>query len=123
MNWRVVLAQHAAERSVASVHREMARGLFGLATVAATAPFLGMIGTVWGIAHSFPGCGGERSACMAAVAELLSESIMPSAFGLAVAITALWSYKYLSAQMGDFDTEMRNMALELANCLAGCGRP
>ncbi|MGA2593479.1 MAG: MotA/TolQ/ExbB proton channel family protein [Bryobacteraceae bacterium] len=61
------LAQHAAGRSAVDAHSQMARRLGGLGTVAATAPFVGMIRTVWGIFNSYPGCGGEKSACMAAV--------------------------------------------------------
>ena len=110
--------QHAAARSAADVHRQMARGLWTLATVVATAPFVGMIGTVWGIANSFPGCGGERSACMGAVADLLSKSMMPTALGLAVAITASWGHKYLSARMADFDIEMRNAVRDLPDYLS-----
>jgi biopolymer transport protein ExbB/TolQ len=53
MNWRVGLAQHAAKRSEVRVRREMGCGLPGLATVAATAPFAGMIGTVLAIIDSF----------------------------------------------------------------------
>ena len=120
MDWRLALAQHAAERSAAVVHRQMRRGLCGLATVAATAPFVGMIGAVWGIAHSFPPCGTEKSTCMAAIAERLSESIMPAALGLAVAITASSGYKYLSARMTDIDIEMRNAVRNLPDYLANC---
>jgi biopolymer transport protein ExbB/TolQ len=43
------MLEDAAARSAVKVHRQMARGLFGLATLAATAPFVGMIGTVSGI--------------------------------------------------------------------------
>jgi len=118
MDWRVTSAQHAAERSAAVVHRQMAGGLCGLATVAATAPFVGMIGAVWGIVHSFPGCGGEKSMCMAAIANLLSESMMPAALGLAVAIIASCGHKYLSARMADFDIEMRNAVQDLPVYLA-----
>jgi len=71
----------------------MARRLGGLGTVAATAPFVGMIGTVWGIFNSYPGCGGEKSACMAAVVDLLSKSMIPEAFGIAVAIIASWGHE------------------------------
>jgi biopolymer transport protein ExbB/TolQ len=77
----------------------MARGLRGLATVAATAPFVGMFGTC---------CGEEKSTCMAVVAAFLSESIMPAALGLAVATTASVGYKYLSGRMAVFDLEMRD---------------
>jgi len=118
MDWRIAPAQHAAERSAVLVHRRMARGLRGLATVAATAPFVGMFGTCWGIANSFPGCGGEKSTCMAAVAALLSESIMPAALGLAVATTASVGYKYLSGRMAGFDLEMSDAVRDLPDLIA-----
>jgi biopolymer transport protein ExbB/TolQ len=57
---------------------------------------LGMMGTIWGIFNSFPGSGGEKSACMAAIADLHSKSITPAEFGLAVAIMASSGQKYLS---------------------------
>jgi biopolymer transport protein ExbB/TolQ len=117
MDWRMALAQHAAERSAKVVHRRMARGLRGLATVAATAPFVGMIGTCWGMVNSSPGCGGNKSTCMAAVAALLSESIMPAALGLAVAITASWGYQYLGGRMADFDAGMQDAVRSLPDLL------
>lgn len=95
------------------VHRRMARGLRGLATVAASAPFVGIFGTCWGIVNSFRGCGGERSTCMAAGAALLSESIMPAALGLAVATIASVGYKYLSGRMAEFDLEMAEAVRDL----------
>ena len=120
MDWRVISAQHAAERSVTTVHRQMARGLYGLATVAATAPFVGMFGTVLGIFNSFPGCSGDRATCMAVVADRLSQSMVPAALGLAVAITASSSHKYLAARISDFDIEMRNAIRDLSDSLATC---
>jgi len=96
----------------------MALGLRTLGTVAATAPYVGMIGTVWGIFNSFPGCGGERSMCMPAVADLLSKSIMPTGIGLAAAIMASWGHKHLSARMADFDIEMANAVRDMPDYLA-----
>ncbi|HEY2012293.1 MAG TPA: MotA/TolQ/ExbB proton channel family protein [Bryobacteraceae bacterium] len=113
MDWRVASAQHAAERAAVMVDRQMARGLCGLATVAATAPFAGMIGAVWGISHSFPPCGADKSTCMAAIAELLGASIVPAALGLGVAIMASWGYRYLSERMAEFEIEMRNAVRDL----------
>lgn len=99
------------------VHRRMARGLRGIATVAATAAFVGMFGTCLGIINSFVGCGGDKATCMAAVAALLSESIMPTALGLAVATTASVGYKYLSGRMAEFDLEMRDAVRDLPEFL------
>jgi biopolymer transport protein TolQ len=118
MNWRVLCAQHAAERAAAVTHRQMARGLDGLATVSATAFFVGTVGTLWGMMNSFVGCGGEKSACMAAVVALLSESLIWCAVGLAIAVTASSSHKYLTARLDDFDMEMQNAVREMPDCLA-----
>jgi len=72
----------------------------------------------WGIFNSFPGCGGERSMCMAAVADLLSKSIMPAGLGLAAAIMTSWGHKHLSARMSHFDIEMANAVRDLQDFLA-----
>ncbi len=109
--------KRGSRRSATVVHREMKRGLNSLATIASTAPFVGISGTVSGIVNSFPGCGADRSTCMAAVFERLSGSLVPTALGLLVAIPALWCYKYLSSQMEVFDREMENASVESVNHL------
>jgi biopolymer transport protein ExbB/TolQ len=118
MDWRVLCAQHAAERAAAVTHRQVARGLDGLATVSATAFFLGMLGTLLGMVNSFLGCGGERSTCMAAMASRLSESLIWCAVGLAIATTASASRKYLSARLAYFDIEMQTAVRDMPDYLA-----
>lgn len=108
MDWTSTAARLTAERCAAMVHSEMARGLDGLATVAATAPFLGLLATVFGIIGSFRGCGGNRASCMGALAGYLSGSLAPMAFGLAVAIIASAGHRHLRARVADFDTEMHH---------------
>ncbi|PWU06997.1 MAG: hypothetical protein C5B51_11050 [Terriglobia bacterium] len=113
MNWRVKLALHAAERSATAVHQEMARGLSGLATVGATAAFVGVFGNLLGIFNSFSGATGEKTTMMAAIARSLSEATWPTAFGLAVAVTALLGYRYFTGRLADMDAEMRDAIIEL----------
>jgi biopolymer transport protein ExbB/TolQ len=117
----VSLAQHAAERSAKMHVEQMSRSLGALATIAASAPFVGMIGTIFGIIGCFRGVDGEKFAIMASIADGLSQSMMPAALGLAIAITALWGYKCLSSQIEAFQVEMQNAILELTNFLAGYG--
>ncbi len=105
-------------RSADAVHGEMKRGLHGLATIASTAPFVGLFGTLLGIVNSFPGCSGEKSACMAAVMERLSESLVPTELALLVALPALLSYRYLRSELEAIDVEMENASLDLMNRLA-----
>jgi len=115
MDWRVEAAQHAAERAAAVVHRRMARGLAGLATVAATAPVLGAAGTVWPVIEwsRLPPPGPYD--CLSGG---VSEAYIVLAFGLAVGIVASWCYRYLTARMDGFDVEMRHAARALPRLLA-----
>lgn len=101
----------------------MSRGLYGLATVAAAAPFLGILLTLWGILNSFPGCGCEQWGYFAVVTNRLSESIVPSAFALATAIVAFSGYHGLKAQVAGFQAEMQSAILELRGCLEDRCRP
>ncbi len=109
---------HAFVRSAALVHEEMKEGLDGLASIASIAPLLGLLGTVIGIADSFAGCGGERSACMAAVFYRLSGSMWFTALGLLVGLTSLWGHRYLTARLGAVDLDIRSASLHLINQLA-----
>lgn len=96
----------------------MKRGVNGLATIASVAPWLGLLITVIGIVGSFPGCDGPRSFCMAVVADGLADALARAALGLGVGIMSLCFYRYLLGQLENFDIEMQNMALELANAVA-----
>jgi biopolymer transport protein ExbB/TolQ len=118
VNWRVAVAQPAAERAATAVHAEMARGLFGLATVTSTAPFLGIFGNLLGIYGAFGGGSGEKTAIMAAIARGLSESIWPTALGLGIAVLAMAGHRLFSAQLATIDTEMRGAILQMTNDLA-----
>ena len=89
-----------------------------LASIAATAPFVGLFGTVLGIFNSFRGFGTEKSTIMPRIARFLSEAMVPTALGLFVALLAFCFYKYLSARLEDFDIEIGNASLELIDELA-----
>jgi biopolymer transport protein TolQ len=108
----------ASGRSAVAVHSEMKRGLNSLATIAATAPFVGIFGTLFGIVDSFPGMDGEQSTLLAMVEESLSESLIPTELGLLVAMLAFCSYKYFLAKLEDCDVEMESASLQLVNDLA-----
>jgi biopolymer transport protein ExbB/biopolymer transport protein TolQ len=113
VDWRIRVAQHAAERRAVEVRQELSRGVFGLATVAATAPFFGLLGNVLGILNSFHGIDGERSSIMGAIAGCLSDSIVPTAFGVAVAVVAWVAQHYFRSRIEEFEAEMRCAVLAL----------
>jgi biopolymer transport protein ExbB/TolQ len=111
-------ARLASERAAAQVRRDMKKGLDGLATVASTAPWLGVFATIVGIVTAFVGCAGEAWACRAAVAARLSLAIWPTGLGMLVALTAFCFYRYLKAQTASLDLEMKNTSRCLLNQLS-----
>jgi biopolymer transport protein ExbB/biopolymer transport protein TolQ len=81
-------AAFAAEMSLT----EMRRGLTALATIGSTAPFVGLFGTTFGIIHAFAAMGATGSAAMNEISAGISEALVTTAFGLFVAIPAVWAY-------------------------------
>ncbi|NDQ56966.1 MAG: flagellar motor protein MotA [Acidipila sp.] len=108
-------AKRGLERSVAIVHAEMKRGLSGLATIGSTAPFVGLFGTVAGIMNAFEGISKQKVTGLAAVAGGISEALVTTAFGLFVAVPAVWAYNYFTNKVEAFDVEMDNSSTELVN--------
>jgi len=108
-------SKRALDRAEAIVHAELKRGLSGLATIGATAPFVGLFGTVVGIINAFKGIAGEKSTGLAAVAGGISEALVTTAIGLFVAIPAVWLFNYFTSKMEAFDVEMDNSSSELVD--------
>lgn len=106
-------SKRALERAAAIVHAELKRGVSSLATIGSTAPFVGLFGTVLGIIHAFQGISAEKTTGLAAVAGGIAEALVTTAFGLVVAIPAVWIYNYFTSKIEAFDVEMDNSASEL----------
>jgi biopolymer transport protein TolQ len=82
---------------VAELRRQEAAGLSFLATVASTAPFVGLFGTVWGIMHSFSAIAAAKDTSLAAVAPGIAEALFATAIGLGTAIPAVVGYNQIRA--------------------------
>jgi biopolymer transport protein ExbB len=80
------------ERIEAAYSRRILRGTGVLATIGATAPFVGLFGTVWGIMNSFIGISKSQTTNLAVVAPGIAEALLATAFGLAAAIPAVVIY-------------------------------
>jgi len=106
-------SKRALERSEAIVHAELKRGVSGLATIGSTAPFVGLFGTVVGIINAFTGISTEKSTGLGAVAGGISEALVTTAFGLFVALPAVWAFNYFTGKIEAFDVEMGNSSSEL----------
>ena len=77
---------------------DLKRGLSGLATIGATAPFVGLFGTTFGIINAFSGMALTGSGGIAAISAGIAEALITTAFGLFVAVPAVWAYNYLQRQ-------------------------
>jgi biopolymer transport protein ExbB/TolQ len=109
--------ERSLERSSAETQEEMKRGLSGLATIAATAPFVGLFGTVIGILNAFSNISNAHTMAIKVIAGSISEALLTTAIGLSVAVPAVWCYNSFTSQMDAFGVEMRNSALELVTYL------
>ena len=103
----------AMERAVSEEANLMKKWMTILATVASTAPFVGLLGTVFGIINSFKGMEASESAGLSAVAGGIAEALIMTGFGLVVAIPAVWLYNWAIARVEGFHSEMGNSASEM----------
>lgn len=110
---QVESSRRACERAEAIVNAELKRGLSGLATIGATAPFVGLFGTTIGIINAFQGMSTEQTAGLSAVAGGISEALIATAFGLFVAVPAVWAYNAFTNRVESFQIEMTNSSSEL----------
>lgn len=106
-------ARKSIERAIQTETLDLRRGLAALATVANTAPFVGLFGTVFGIINSFKSMAANESGGLAAVSGGISEALVTTAFGLFVAVPAVWFYNYFSNRVETFAVDMNNSQLEL----------
>jgi len=105
------------DQVAAAARRRIARGIGTLATIAATAPFVGLFGTVWGIMNSFIGISKAQTTNLAVVAPGIAEALLATAMGLVAAIPAVVIYNSFSrwtagyrAQLADASAEVLRLA-------------
>jgi biopolymer transport protein ExbB len=101
------------ERIEAGVGRHMLRGTSILATIGATAPFVGLFGTVWGIMNSFIGISKLHTTNLAVVAPGIAEALLATAFGLAAAIPAVVIYNMFSRSIAQYRALYADVSVEI----------
>jgi biopolymer transport protein ExbB/biopolymer transport protein TolQ len=109
----VAAAERAIERATMMTVADMKKGLGGLATIATTAPFIGLFGTVVGIINAFRGMAASGAGGLGSVSAGISEALVTTALGLFVAIPAVWLYNLFLNKIDRFTVEMSNSASEL----------
>lgn len=80
--------------------RRIEGGLPFLATVGSASPFVGLLGTVWGIMHSFTAIAQAKDTSLAVVAPGIAEALFATALGLAAAIPAVVAYNQITVSLG-----------------------
>ncbi len=106
-------AQTAASTAITALERRMT----WLATIGATAPFVGLFGTVMGVVDAFHGLGTAGAATLRAVAPGISEALLTTAAGLFVAVPAVVAYNQFSARIRIFASATDDFCRELLNSL------
>ena len=99
-----------------ALHGALARLQFGqvlLATVGSTAPFVGLLGTVWGIYHALTAIAGAGQISIDRVAGPVGEALVMTAAGLAVAIPAVLAYNWFGRMIGHIEADLEGFALDL----------
>ena len=115
--------ERAAQTASSEALTVLESQLTWLATIAAVAPFIGLLGTVMGIVDAFHGLGTQGAATLRAVAPGISEALITTAAGLVVAIPAVVGYNQLTARIREFAARMDDFGRELLNALENAGAP
>ncbi len=115
-------ARDRVDRAIGvTVQREMdrlERWTIFLASVGATAPFIGLFGTVWGIMHSFSAIAALHNTNLAVVAPGIAEALFATAIGLVAAIPAVLAYNKISNDLGRFASRLEGFGAEFSAILS-----
>lgn len=116
----------SASQQLTRVLRDALHGILGrlqsgqvlLATVGSTAPFVGLLGTVWGIYHALTAMVGNGPLQIERIAGPVGEALIMTAAGLAVAIPAVLAYNLLGRWLGRIEADLEGFALDLRDLCA-----
>ncbi|MEM9398937.1 MAG: MotA/TolQ/ExbB proton channel family protein [Verrucomicrobiota bacterium] len=110
----IASVRSALEQSVSEEALKIESQLILLATVVSGAPFLGLLGTVWGVMDAFSDVASAGSASLQVLAPGVSGALLTTVTGLLVAIPAMFGYNYLLNTVRKLTVEMENFAAECA---------
>lgn len=116
-NW-VQRVERMLVACIARHQENFSKHMVYLASIGATAPFIGLFGTVWGIMNSFQGIAATQSTNLAVVAPGIAEALFATALGLIAAIPAVLGYNKISADIKVMDQRMESFAEEVIAVLS-----
>ncbi len=107
--------ERAIEKNAITETASLNKGLNILATVGSTAPFVGLVGTIFGIINAFGQIGAEGGADLTTLAPAIGEALITTAFGIIVAIVGVWLFNYFTAMIGSISNDMAESSQELVD--------
>ncbi len=107
--------RRAIQRASALTAADLKKGMGSLATIGATAVFVGLLATTLGVINAFQGIAATGSGGLGAVSAGIAEALVGTAIGLFVAIPAVWFYNGLTSRIEFFNVEMDNSSSELVD--------
>jgi len=108
-------ASRGCNRAASLFTQDLKRGFSIVATIATSSPFIGLFGTIFGIITAFRGMQLTGSGGIGAVAGGISEALITTAFGILVAVVALWCYNLLNSKIDVYQAEMANTSSEIVD--------
>jgi biopolymer transport protein ExbB/TolQ len=112
---QIETASRGCERAATIFTQELRRGTSTLGTIATSSPFIGLFGTIFGIINAFRGMALTGSGGIGAVASGIAEALITTAFGIGVAIIALWCYNNLNTRTQIYGAEMSNTSSQIVD--------
>jgi len=113
--FRLEHAENALQRALARQTLRYESSMIFLASIVSGAPFLGLLGTVWGVMESFSSVALQQTASIQTLAPGVSGALLATIAGLVVAIPSVFGYNYLLARTRVMTTELENFASSLAD--------
>ncbi len=114
---RLDVIRMTLERVGSEEINRLEKSIVFLATTGNVSPFFGLLGTVWGIMHSFASIGVRGSASLAVVAPGIAMALIATIVGLAVAIPAVMAYNFFNNKLKVISTQVDNFALEFLSAV------
>jgi len=113
--FRLEHAENALQRALAEEVLRYESSMVFLASIVSGAPFLGLLGTVWGVMEAFSAVSLQQTASIQTLAPGVSAALLTTISGLVVAIPSVFGYNYLFASTKRLVTELENFASSLAD--------
>lgn len=114
---RLEHSENAIQRAIARQTLRYEASMIFLATIVSGAPFLGLLGTVWGVMEAFSAVAEQQAASIRTLAPGVSAALLTTIAGLFVAIPSMFGYNFLLGKVKQLSTEIENYASSLADRL------